>query len=140
MSQINPYVGFNGRCREAMTFYKECLGGELEIQPVEGSPMEAHCPPALKHQILHSALTKNSEILLMATDMVGPGGYINGNSLALSMSCTSEDEINRLYLAFTAEGQILDPLKLQFWGALFATVTDKFGIRWMLNYDMNQKK
>lgn len=40
MNAINPYIGFNGRCREAMTFYKECLGGEMELQEVSGSPIE----------------------------------------------------------------------------------------------------
>jgi PhnB protein len=56
MTQINAYVGFNGKCREAMTFYKECLDGELTLQTFGGSPMEAQCPAGLKDQILHSSL------------------------------------------------------------------------------------
>lgn len=44
MDAINPYIGFNGRCREAMTFYKECFGGELDLQQVDGSPMEKFWP------------------------------------------------------------------------------------------------
>ena len=58
MTQISAYLNFNGNCREAMTFYKNCLGGELSLQTVEGSPMEAGCPAGVKHQILHSSLTK----------------------------------------------------------------------------------
>jgi PhnB protein len=40
MNAINPFIGFNGRCREAMTFYRQCLGGEFQMQEVAGSPME----------------------------------------------------------------------------------------------------
>ena len=135
MATVNPYIGFNGRCREAMTFYKACLGGgELFFVPVEGSPMEAECPPAMKDQILHSSLVKDG-FVLMGTDMVGPGGYVPGNSIALSVNCVSAEELNALFTALSAGGQVVDPVKQQFWGALFGMVTDKFGVGWMLNYD-----
>ncbi|MDQ2719960.1 MAG: VOC family protein [Bacteroidota bacterium] len=141
MTQINAYIGFNGQCREAMTFYKECLGGELIFQPVEGSPIEAQCPAAMKNQILHSSLTKNG-LLLMGTDMSAPvpGGFIKGNNIALSLNCSSEEEINDFFSKLSSGGQIIDPLKTQFWGALFGVFIDKFGISWMLNYDKNQNQ
>ena len=44
MTTINAYLTFNGDCREAMTFYKECLGGELTLETAKGSPMESHWP------------------------------------------------------------------------------------------------
>jgi PhnB protein len=43
MAQVNPYINFNGKCREAMDFYKDCIGGDLMIMPVAGSPLEAQC-------------------------------------------------------------------------------------------------
>ncbi|MDB5006279.1 MAG: hypothetical protein JWP45_672 [Mucilaginibacter sp.] len=137
MTQINAYINFFGKCREAMTFYNECLGGDLVLQPVEGSPIEDQCPPAMKTHIMHSSLTKDS-LLLMASDMTGPGGYIPGNSIVLSLNCSSEDEINIFYSKLSEGGRIIDPLKVQFWGALFGVFDDKFGIRWMLIYDENQ--
>ena len=93
MTQISAYLNFNGNCRDAMTFYKDCLGGELMLQTVEGSPIEAQCPAGLKHQILHSSLTKNA-LILMGSDMVGPGGLKKGNNISLSLSCSSEEETN----------------------------------------------
>ena len=135
MTQINAYIGFNGKCREAMTFYKECLGGELTLQTVEGSPIEAQCPAAMKGQILHSSLIKNG-LLLMGTDMVGPDGYTKGNNIALSVNCSSEEEINEFFSRLSAGGKIIDPLKVQFWGALFGVLTDKFGINWMFNSEL----
>ena len=134
MTQISAYLNFSGNCREALSFYKDCLGGELSLQTVEGSPMEAGCPGAMKHQILHGSLTKNG-LILMGSDMVGTEGLIQGNNISLSLSCSSEKEINQFFSVLSAGGKIIEPLKLQFWGAMFGVLTDKFGIRWMLTYD-----
>lgn len=137
-TQINAYLNFNGNCREAMSFYQECLGGELIFNTVEGSPMEAQCPAAMKNKILHSSLT-NGSLLLMASDMLGHEEFIIGSSFSLSLNCSSEEEINNFYHKLSKDGQIVEPLKKQFWGALFTFFIDKFGVRWMLNYDINQK-
>ena len=134
MVQINAYLNFNGNCREAMTFYKDCLGGDLMLQTIEGTPMEAECPTAMKHHILHSSLTKG-ELLLMGSDIIGPEGFIKGNTMALSINCSSEDEIEMFFTNLSSGGQIIHPLARQFWGASFGVLTDRFGIRWMFNYD-----
>lgn len=138
MTQINAYLNFEGNCREVMTFYQESLGGELNIQTVEGSPIEAQCPTAMKHQILHASLIKDG-LLLMGSDMQAPGGFIKGNNISLSLSCSSEDEINTFFSNLSQDGKIIHALAEEFWGATFGVLTDKFGIRWMLNYDKNQK-
>jgi PhnB protein len=138
MTQINAYLNFNGNCREAMSFYQECLGGELSLQPVEGTPMESQCPAAMKHHILHSSLAKNG-LLLMGSDMTGPEGYVKGNTMSLSLSCSSEDEINTFFTNLSEGGQVIHPLVEQFWGAIFGVLTDKYGVRWMFNYDKNQR-
>jgi PhnB protein len=121
-----------------MNFYKECLGGELALQTVEGSPIEAQCPGAMKHQILHASLM-NDGLILMGSDMQGPEGFIKGNTIALSLNCSSEEEINTFFSKLSQDGKITHALTEQFWGATFGVLTDKFGIRWMLNYDKNQK-
>lgn len=136
MSQLYPYINFNGKCREAMSFYKECVGGELTLMPVAGTPLEAQCTPAMKDHIAHSSLTKNG-FVLMGTDM-GPGEYKQGNNISISMNCESEEEINRMYSKLSEGGNIIDSLKEQFWGGLFGVLIDKFGICWMFNFDRNQ--
>ena len=138
MSQINAYLNFNGNCREAMVFYQECLGGELTVQTIEGSPVEAQCPAAMKHHILHASLLKNG-LVLMASDMTGPDGFIKGNTISLSLNCSSEREIKTFFSNLSSGGQITHPLEEQFWGATFGVLTDKYGIRWMLNYDKKLK-
>ena len=138
MAQTVPYLNFNGNCREAMNFYKQCFGGELMLQAVADTPFEAQCPDGMKNQIMHASLTNNG-FALMASDMVGPEGFTKGTNFSVSVNCDSEEEINSFYEAVSSGGTVIDPLKKQFWGALFGVVTDKFGIRWMFNYDLNQK-
>ena len=104
------------------------------LQTVEGSPIEAQCPAAIKHQILHSSLTKNA-LILMGSDMVAPGGLKKGNNISLTLSCSSEEEINNYFSSLANGGKTIEDLKVQFWGAMFGVVTDKFEITWMLTYD-----
>lgn len=138
MTQINAYINFDGNCREVMTFYKECLGGELNMQTVEGSPIEAQCPPEMKNQILHASLTKD-DIVIMGSDMQEPGGFVKGNNIALSLSCSSDEEIQTFFSKLSEGGKITHNLVQSFWGATFGVFTDKYGIRWMLNYDKNRQ-
>ncbi len=133
MTQINAYLHFSGNCREAMTFYKDCLGGELSLQNIEGSPVADQMPADARQGILHSTLT-NSTLVLMASDMV-QGPVVRGNSVSLSLDCSSEEEIHRLFAALSSGGTITCPLEESFWGATFGVLTDKYGISWLLNHD-----
>lgn len=138
MAQANPYINFNGNCREAMTFYKECFGGNLSLQTVGGSPIENQCPAGMKDQILHAMLMKDG-FVLMGSDMIGPGGLQMGNNVCVMVNCNSEEEINSFFSNISKGGEIIDALSVKFWGAMFGVVNDKFGIRWMFNYDKNMQ-
>jgi PhnB protein len=75
----------------------------------------------------------------MASDMNGPEGLHQGNNMALCVNCTSAEEINSYFDNLCEGGKVMEPLKEQFWGATFGALTDKFGIRWMFNYDKNHQ-
>ena len=139
MAQIVAYVFFDGNCREAMTFYKECLGGELFMQAVGDTPAASQMPADAKQKIMHAAL-KNDGFEIMASDWMDGQGFVRGNSISLSMHCGSEEEIKHLFSNLSAGGKIKAPLADQFWGATFGMLTDKFGIDWMLNYDKTPRK
>lgn len=134
MTQINAYLTFSGNCREAMTFYKDCLGGELDFQTVGESPLSEKLPEKMKHCILHASLT-NDTLLLVASDMVSETGLVKGNSVSLSLSCKSEEEIKSFYTKLSEGGQPNHPIEESFWGALFGDLTDKFGNHWILNFN-----
>lgn len=134
MKQINSYLTFSGNCREAMTFYKNCLGGELEFLTVGNSPMAERMPPRIRKCILHSSL-KTDAFVLMGTDMVPESGRIKGNTVSQMIECSSEKEIRAVYKKLAAGGRPEHPLQDTFWGAIFGGLTDKFGNHWLLNYE-----
>jgi PhnB protein len=139
MKDLNAYLGFNGNCREAMNFYKDILGGELFLQPVEESPIASSFPPEAQKGILHSELRVGS-IVIMATDCVGPGGFTKGSTISLCLQCSSEDEIYKLFSKFSPGGNITCEVQDMFWGDTFGTLTDKFGVNWMFVFDKKQQK
>jgi PhnB protein len=138
VTQINAYLKFSGNCREAMTFYKDCLGGDLSLQTVAETPLASQMPAAVQNNILHAALTRGS-LVLLGSDMVGPEGRIPGSAIFLALDCSSEEEIKAFFAKLSAGGQITYPLKTEFWGATFGQITDKYGINWMLNYEKKEE-
>ncbi|MBK5272109.1 MAG: VOC family protein [Bacteroidia bacterium] len=138
MTQINSYLTFNGNCREAMNFYKDCLGGELFLQTIGESPMSDKMPAKMKESILHSTLTKGA-LVLMGSDMVSEQGLIKGNAVSLCINCSSEEEINNYYNNLSKGGEATHPLENTFWGALFGGLTDKYGNHWLLNYNKEKQ-
>ena len=132
MTQISAYLHFNGNCREAMTFYKECLGGELTLSTVGESPMAAQMP-AMKEKIMHSVLTKDG-FVLMASDMMGSEGFTKGNTISLSITGTTPEELRTYFSALSKDGNVLHELKEEFFGT-YGDLTDKFGIDWMFQAD-----
>lgn len=136
---IHSYLTFNGNCREAMVFYKECFGGTLTFQTVGDSPMGRYLPRQIKECILHSCL-KNGGITLLGTDMIPEPGLSKGNSVSLMLDCSSEEQIREFYSKLSAGGQITFPIEPTFRGALFGGLTDKFGNNWLLNYSEIQKR
>ncbi len=136
-TQINAYLTFNGNCKEAMSFYKECLGGELTIQTVGESPIAGQCPEAIQGQVMHASLMNNN-LLLMASDMMSSAKCVHGNTIALSLNCSSENEIHSFFKNLVEGGTIIEDVKLQFWGALFGVLKDKYGFTWMLHFDKSK--
>lgn len=129
MVQLNPYLRFNGNCREAMTFYQSCLGGELTIQTVGESPAAGQMPPSMKDSVIHSVLAKDG-FALMASDMTGPEGINNGDSITLAIMGSSKAEIEPIFAKLSAGANVLHPLFEEYFGT-FGDLVDKFGIGWM---------
>lgn len=138
MTRINSYLTFNGNCREAMTFYKSCLGGRLSFQTIIETPLAEKMPAKMRTYILHSTLVKDG-LILMATDMNGNNGLIKGNSVSLMLNCSSEREIKSFYKKLAHGGEKTYPLETTFWGAIIGNLTDKYGNNWVLHFDKNSK-
>ena len=134
MPQLNPYLSFDGLCREAMTFYQSCLGGELLIQPFADSPLADQVPAEQGQRVLHAMLTSGS-LVLFASDMGGgPERELRaGNAVSLCLNCDSVEEAHDLFARLAEGGTVVDPLAEMFWGT-FGSLTDRFGMSWLFNY------
>jgi PhnB protein len=133
MKAVVAYMNFDGNCREAMTFYSKCLGGELELKPF--SEMPGNHPPEAKDRIMHGRVSKAGLPVLMGSDTMPGHPFHPGRNFSISVMCESTQEIDHLFAALSEGGKVSMPLADQFWGARFGMFTDKFGIHWMLNFD-----
>lgn len=138
MAQLSPYIHLNGTTREAMNFYKECLGGEVSLMTVGESDMldqwPADMPKPDPKKIMHSTLKKGGWTL-MASDMMDPSSFTKGDNVDLCLVCESKEELESLYAKLSAGGKIFMKLEQQSFG-WYAQFTDKFGTEWMLQFGM----
>ena len=136
MSSLRPYLHFDGTTRKAMEFYRDVLGGDLEIHTIGETPWAAEMPPmpgATPDKIMHSALTRGSWVI-MAADMMDPSSFKPGDTVSLCLVCDSKQEIEDLYKKLSEGGEVFMALDKTPFG-WYAVVTDKFGIEWMLQFD-----
>lgn len=141
MKQTVPFLHFDGNCREAMEFYKQSLGAELFLLPYSSAPGDqTWVTPESRDRVMHSTLKCGSDTpLLMASDTMPGHDFNPGNSFAVCIECDSAGEIEAFFTALSAGGEVTMPLQDTFWNARFGMLTDKFGIRWMLNYPLPPK-
>jgi PhnB protein len=135
MKQINAYLMFDGNCREAMEFYRQCFETELFIMPY--SEMPGEIPPEAKTRVAHARISKGPAILMASDTMPGMPGmpFTQGNNFSVSIDCESVEEIDRLFAALGQGGKVTMPLQKTFWAPRFGMLTDRFGIDWMFNYE-----
>ena len=136
MSNIVSYLSFSGNCREAMSFYKECLGGELTLQTVAESPMAGQMPAEMGQHIMHSSLTSGG-ITLMAADM--NSNFTTGNAIHLCIVCDNEEQLNTYFNKLSEGGKVNHSVE-KFFAGTIGDFTDKFGINWMLYYGDNTQQ
>ena len=136
MESIIPYLTFEGNAAEALTFYTEALGGQvLYSQTFRQSQLADNMPEAWKDKIMHGAF-QSGDLQLMVSDTPDTATKVNaGDQVQLALNFTNEQQIDQVFTRLAVEGTVTMALEKTFWGAKFGMVTDKFGVRWMLNYD-----
>jgi PhnB protein len=130
MKEIAAYLTFNGNCREAMEFYKKCLGAELQLMPFSTAPMKI--PEGAENLIIHARLTKGDAVL-MASDAMPGMPYHPGNNFWVAIQCESVTETDELFAAFDENAKVVMAVQETFWAARFGMLTDQFGVNWMFN-------
>jgi PhnB protein len=130
-TRLNPYLGFRDNAREAMDFYQSVFGGELTRSTF--GEFQASQDPAEKDKIMHSQLLTDSGYALMAADTPNGMSYNPGDTIAVSLSGDDEDELRRYWDGLSDGADVTMPLEKAPWGDSFGMLTDKFGVRWMVN-------
>jgi PhnB protein len=140
MKSIYPYLYFNGNAEEAFNFYRSVFGGEFtSMMRYREMPDSDRVAESEKDKIMHTALPVGNSSL-MASDFpesVGQASY--GNGIRLMISPESEEEARRLFDQLSSDGIVEMPLDKMFWGDLNGSLTDKFGVRWMIDYSFEQR-
>jgi PhnB protein len=130
--QLNPYLGFDGRCEEAFRFYERVLGGKIAFMMrwSEG-PMAEQSDPAMRNQIMHARLVIGDQ-MLMGSD---GGGQCHQPMAGFSVTISVDDpaEADRIYNALSEGGEVRMPIQETFWARRFGMLTDRFGTPWMIN-------
>ena len=130
---IEPYLFFNGRCEEAIEFYKKALGAEvLMLMRYKESPEPTPpgmVPPGWENKIMHATL-RIGNANVMASDGCSEGTNFQGFSL--SLTAANEADANRKFAALAEGGQVQMPLGKTFWSPCFGMVADRFGVGWMV--------
>ncbi len=130
MKWINAYLMFDGKCREAMEFYKECFGGELTMTNFTDEQF-----PGATDRVMHARLAQGGGLLMASDGRPGEAATI-GNNVWLAIECDGPEEQDRIFAALGVGGEVTMPVEETFWGARFGMLKDRYEVNWMLNYDL----
>ena len=137
MSNLTPYLGFDGNCAEAMRFYEQALGGKIGMTVTYGeSPMAGQFPAEHHQRVMHCALSLPDGGQLFAGDSP-PGAAcstprsFDGIGLTLEYADVASGEA--AFNALAEAGKVTMPMAPSFWVERFGMLTDRYGVGWMVN-------
>jgi PhnB protein len=132
--KVQPYLFFDGRCEEAIEFYKRTLGAEvlmmMRFSETPEPPPPGMVPPGSENKIMHASM-RIGETEVMASDGRSMGNPVF-QGVSLSLSVLSEAEADRLFKALGDGGQVQMPIGKTFFSPRFGMVADRFGVSWMI--------
>jgi PhnB protein len=131
LMQVQSYLFFDGRCEEAIEFYRKTLGAEvLMMLRFKDSPDPGSCPPGSENKVMHASL-RIGDVNVMASDGRCLGNP-NFQGFALSLTVPDEAAADRTFAALGDGGQVQMPLTKTFFSPRFGMVADRFGVMWMV--------
>jgi PhnB protein len=129
--KVEPYLFFNGRCDEALAFYKKALGAEVQaVHRFKETPDPSMRPPGMDEKVMHATF-KVGETQMMASDGRCQGAAAF-EGFSLSLSIVNEGEAKRVFNALSDGGKVQMPLGKTFYSPAFGMVEDRFGVGWMV--------
>ena len=138
--KVEPNLGFNGRCEEAVRFYERALGAKVEMMmryreaPDPAPP--GMLPPGSEEKIMHCSFRIGETTVMATDDMRSQGARLEGFSLAITLM--AETDADRVFNALADGGKVIMPLGKTFWSPRFGMLQDRFGVSWMVNVTADQ--
>ncbi len=129
-ARLNPYLHFSGNAREAMEFYRSVLGGRLDVMTFGDVGGGGDQYP--DDGVMHAFLRTDDGLELMASDGHDPDAA-GPDRVSLSLSGEDTGTLTRWFEALAEGGEVDVPLEKQVWGDTFGQVTDRYGLRWLVN-------
>ena len=132
--QVQPYLFFDGRCEEAIEFYRRTFGAEvtmlMRFKDSPEPPQPGMVPPGSENKVMHASL-RIGETTVMASDgrCLGQPSF---QGFSLSIEAPNEAEADRLFASLAEGGQVQMPLAKTFFSPRFGMVADRFGVSWMI--------
>lgn len=130
--KIEPYLMFNGRCEEAISFYQTVLGAEVAfLMRFDEAPDKECCPPGAEKKVMHATIMVAGNALMMSDGCCDDKPAFQGISLSISVD---DIEQGRTLFEQLSEGGLIEmPYAATFWSPGFGVVRDRFGVSWMVN-------
>ena len=133
--QVQPYLFFDGRCEEALDFYKKTLGAKVEMmmrfKENPDKDKNPNCMPSDDNKIMHAAF-KVGDTMVMGSDGMAAGGKPEFKGFSLTVSAKDDAEAEKTFAALSDGGKVEMPLTKTFFSSKFGMLHDKFGIGWMV--------
>jgi PhnB protein len=131
---VQPYLFFQGRCEEALTFYRKALGAEVQMlmrYKENPEPMPEGCmPPNSSEKVMHACFHVCDTAIMASDGMCS--GTPSFQGFSLSITVPDEATCDRMFNALAEGGKVMMPLGKTFYAIRFGMVTDRFGVGWMV--------
>jgi PhnB protein len=143
---VQPYLFFEGRCEEALSFYREQLGAQMVMMmrykenPEADKPETASgcsLPPSSDDKIMHASFMVGDAMLMASDGMCSGKPQFSG--ISLSLNTPDEQQAERYFNALSSGGQVQMPMTQTFFAKRFGMVQDKFGVSWMVLGGMEER-
>jgi PhnB protein len=129
--QVQPYLFFDGRCDEALEFYKKAIGADVKmLMRFKDSPDKSMLSPGSENKVMHAQF-QIGETTILTSDGRNKG-QPKFDGFALTIAAKDEADADKMFGALADGGQVTMPLAKTFFSPRFGMLADKFGVNWMI--------
>lgn len=133
-----PYISFNGNCEEAVNFYQSILGGTVSFMRYKDMPPSEDMTPDEKslEKIMHASLTFEDGNVLYFSDAWEAYAVRIGNNITIHLVAENEQKVYEFVEKLSVGGEITMPAEKTFWGSVYGSLVDKFGVCWGIEFEI----